>query len=165
MEKIASKKLLGGILVVVVLGWFVVSIFSKPIEEVETPTTQVATSSVPAVKAPATTTTKAPVTVGDKPVSLSYQNALEFYKEGKRLQITGSDTFCQVTPNNVMYKNGTSIMIDNRSPLSHTIKIGTTYTIEGYGFRIIKLSSTSLPATLVMDCDKQQNIAKILLQK
>lgn len=164
MEKIASKKLLGGILVVVVLGWFVVSIFSTPVEEGEIPETQGATSSIPAVKAPSTTT-KAPVTVGDKPVSISYQNALDLYKEGKRLQITGSDTFCQVTPNNVMYKNGTSIMIDNRSPLSHTIKVGTTYTIEGYGFRIIKLSSTSLPATLVMDCDKQQNIAKILLQK
>ena len=152
---------------IIVLGWFAVSLFNKPVAtdtEIITPATETATSSKPVAKATTTAVKKTTVPVANQPVSLSYQNALELYKDNKRIQLSG-DTFCQVSPNNVMYKNGTSIMVDNRSSQTRTIKIGTTYTIEGYGFKIIKLSSATLPVTLLMDCNNQQNVAKILLQK
>ena len=159
-----NKKTLIGIVLIIVLGWFIVSSFNTPngtgtVSETATTTSEATTENG------ATTTVKRPAApIVGQPVSLSYQKALELYKDNKRIQISGAD-FCQVSPNNVVYKNGTSIMIDNRSSKTRTIKIGTTYTIPGYGFRIVKLSSGTLPATILMDCDQQQNVAKILLQR
>jgi hypothetical protein len=164
MGNITNKKALAWIVVIIVLGWVWMSMINKSnTTENGTPAEQTATSSNPV----ATTTVvnkKTSVALPNQPVSMSYQNALETYKENKRIQLSGTN-FCQANPNNVTYKNGTSIMIDNRSAQTHTIKIGSAYTIEGYGFRIIKLSSATLPVTFFMDCDVQQNIAKILLQK
>ncbi len=106
------------------------------------------------VNAPATPT--APV------VTLSYQEALAQYADA-RIQI---DSTCQVSPNNVTYKDGTSIMLDNRSSVSRTIGgLGSTFSIKAYGFKIVKLSSNTLPATLLMNCDGSQNVATILIQK
>lgn len=163
-----NKKILVGIVAVIAIGWFVLSSSDKSVvtDDMENtvPTTQIATSTKPVAKA-TTTVKKTSVPLASQPVSLSYQSALELYKDNKRIQLSGAD-FCQVSPNNVMYKNGTSIMIDNRSAQIRTIKIGgTSYSIEGYGFKIVKLSSATLPATLLMDCNQQQNVAKILLQK
>lgn len=105
--------------------------------------------------------TGAPVTTGSGAVTLSYQKALVTYKD-RRIQL---DKACQATPNNVTYKNGTSIMIDNRSPEARTFKLGSTYTIKGYGFRIITLNSSTVPATWLLDCGAGQNAATILIQK
>ena len=164
MGNVITKKTLIIIIAIVVIGWFALSAFNKP-SGTETGN-QTATTTT--VVAKATTTVKkttAPVPVASQPVTMSYQKALETYKDNLRLQLSGAD-FCQVSPNNVMYKNGTSIMIDNRSAKTRNIKIGSTaYSIEGYGFKIVRLSSGTLPATLLMDCGTQQNIAKILLQK
>ena len=93
--------------------------------------------------------------------SISYADALVKYKDA-RIQI---DALCQAFPNNVTYKNGTSIMIDNRSAINHTLKIGSTYTVDAYKFKIIKLTSNNLPETLLVDCDQYQNVATILVQK
>ena len=95
--------------------------------------------------------------------TISYKDALVLYKD-KRIQL-GLGDVCSATPNNVTYKNGTSIMIDNRAPISRTIKLGTTYSIKPYGFKIIKLTSSKLPVTWLMDCNKQQNVATVLVQK
>ena len=164
MGNVITKKTLIIIIAIVVIGWFALSAFNEP-SGTETGN-QTATTTT--VVAKATTTVKkttAPVPVASQPVTMSYQKALETYKDNLRLQLSGAD-FCQVSPNNVMYKNGTSIMIDNRSAKTRNIKIGSTaYSIEGYGFKIVRLSSGTLPATLLMDCGTQQNIAKILLQK
>ena len=92
---------------------------------------------------------------------LSYQDAVVIYKD-TRIQF---DANCKATPNNVTFKNGTDIMIDNRAPVARTIKIDTNYTVGAYGFKIIKLSSATLPVTWLLDCDKSQNVATILLQK
>lgn len=158
---------MGVVVVIVVLGLFAFSLFNKPIvtdTETLVPVTETATSTKPVAKTP-TTVKKTSVPLANQPVSLSYQSALELYKDNKRIQLSGAD-FCQASPNNVMYKNGTSIMIDNRSAQTRTVKIGgTSYSLEGYGFKIVKLSSATLPATLLMDCNQQQNVAKILLQK
>lgn len=93
--------------------------------------------------------------------TLSYQQALVKYADA-RIQI---DSTCQVSPNNVTYKNGTNIMLDNRSAVTRTIKLGSTYTIKPYGFKIVRLSSSTLPSTLLMDCDSSQNVATVLIQK
>ena len=94
-------------------------------------------------------------------VTLSYTNAIKQY-EGKRIQL---DKTCQAIPNNVTYKNGTSIMIDNRAPVARTVKLGSTFSVKAYGFKIVKLSSATLPATWLMDCDSSQNVATVLIQK
>jgi hypothetical protein len=93
-------------------------------------------------------------------VSLSYAQALIDYK-GARLQL---DKTCQASPNNMTFKNGASMMLDNRSPVTRTVKVGSTYTIKPYGFRIIKLSSSTVPVTYLVDCDQSQNVSTILLQ-
>lgn len=92
---------------------------------------------------------------------LAYTDALKRYAD-KRLQINEN---CQITPNNVTYKNGTTFMLDNRSATSKTVKIGSTYTIPAYSFRIVTLSSAKLPATYYIDCNNQQNSGTVTLQR
>lgn len=93
--------------------------------------------------------------------ALSYQQALVKYKDA-RIQL---DKTCQAIPNNVTYKNGASIMLDNRSGVARTVKLGSTFSIKAWGFKIVKLSAATVPATWLMDCDKSQNVATVLIQK
>ena len=93
--------------------------------------------------------------------SISYQQALIKYKD-HRIQL-GQD--CQATPTKITYKNGTSIMIDNRSNTARTVKVGSSYTIPAWSFKVVNLTSSTLPATWLVDCGKQQNVATILIQK
>ena len=103
-----------------------------------------------------------PVTPAAKSNNISYNDALKKYGTN-RIQIQQS---CQAVPNNVVYKNGTTIMLDNRASITHVIKIDSkTYTIKAYDYTTVKLSSSTLPHTVLMDCDKSQNVATILIQK
>lgn len=97
-------------------------------------------------------------------ISLSYKDALVAYKD-RRIQLNNQNGLCQAVPNNVTYKNGTNIMIDNRSPQARTVKLGTTFTIKGYSYKIVNVSSAILPATWLLDCGGQQNVATILIQR
>ncbi len=92
--------------------------------------------------------------------TLTYGEALSAYA-GRVMQF---GLRCEVNPNTIAFKNEVKLMLDNRSPQSRTIKIGETYTIPGYGFKIITLTSTTFPKTFLVDCDGQQNVASILLQ-
>lgn len=72
-------------------------------------------------------------------------------------------------PTHVTYKNGTQIMLDNRSQDSLEIHLGgKEYRLYGHEFALVTLSSNKLPATLHMDCqmgdDVGKNIAQITLQ-
>jgi hypothetical protein len=96
-----------------------------------------------------------------KTPSLTYVQALALYKD-KRIQL---DPSCQATPDNSTYKNGTSIMIDNRSDKTRTVKAGSTFTLKPWGFKIINLTSTTLPTAWYVDCDSSQNVSTILIQK
>jgi hypothetical protein len=96
-----------------------------------------------------------------KPVSLSYKDALIKYKDA-RLQL---DKVCQASPDKMTFKNNSYLMVDNRSAVSRTIKVGSTFGLKAYGFKIIKLSSSKLPATWYVDCDKSQNVSTITIQK
>lgn len=96
------------------------------------------------------------------PVSAkSYSDAVKEY-EGRRIQF---DERCQVVPQNPTYKNGTSIMLDNRSAGARSVMVGgTKYDLSAYGYRIITLSSSSLPKELAVSCGSSGNVGKILLQ-
>ena len=100
--------------------------------------------------------------VGVAPVTISYANALVQYAD-RRIQLDGT---CQARPHQVTYKDNTGIMIDNRSPLTRTITVGTTFTIKPYGFRIVTLPDVYLKnKTLLVDCDGYKNVATILVQE
>ncbi len=82
--------------------------------------------------------------------------------EGRRIQF---DESCQARPAEVTFKNGTSIMLDNRSAQARNITVGSvTYSLPGYGYRIITLSSGVLPVNLSISCGASPNIGTILLQ-
>ena len=75
------------------------------------------------------------------------------------------DEGCQVRPAEVTFKNGTSVMFDNRSPSARTIRIANqSYYFPPYGYRIMTLSSASVPSTLIIGCDNAVEVGKILLQ-
>lgn len=89
----------------------------------------------------------------------------ELVKEynGRRIQF---DVNCQAVPTETTFKNGTSVMFDNRSGDARTFKVGaTTFTMIGYGYRIMTLTSGALPATLSLSCGSAVNVGKITLQR
>jgi hypothetical protein len=94
--------------------------------------------------------------------SLSYNQALVQYKD-KRIQL---DQTCIATPNNVTFKSGTNIMLDNRANVARTIVVGeTSYSIKKYGFKIVKISSAIVPKTITLDCGTSKNVGTIIIQK
>lgn len=110
-------------------------------------------------------TAKTPAKSGAKvsPVapSKSYTELVKEY-DGRRIQF---DERCQAIPKGPTYKNGTSIMLDNRSGDARTVKVGDkSYNLQGYGYWIVNLSSPSLPKELTVNCGSAVNVGKILLQ-
>ncbi len=101
------------------------------------------------------------INVTNPTVPLSYAQTLQQYKSA-RIQL---DQNCQATPNNVTHKNNTFIMIDNRASVARVVKIGSVFTVDAWGFKIVKLSSVTLPATWYVNCGSSQNVATILIQK
>ncbi len=93
--------------------------------------------------------------------SLKYNDALVLYKD-KRIQLDGE---CRATPSSATFKNGTKIMVDNRSANTRSVKLGSTMSINPWSFKIVTLSANTLPATWLLDCDKSQNVATVLIQK
>ncbi len=127
-------------------------------------------STPPVTETPAPAVTEEPTstedTSGGSPnvvtnSNLSYSDAVTAYGDN-RIQL---DKTCQARPNNVTFKAGTSIMIDNRSPQTTKVRLGDTFTIKPYGFKIVKLAGTTLPVTYYIDCGTSQNVATVLVQK
>ncbi|NUM25830.1 MAG: hypothetical protein HUU49_04415 [Candidatus Buchananbacteria bacterium] len=84
---------------------------------------------------------------------------------GRRIQLDN----CMLDPNTVTYKNGTKVMLDNRSSEPTEIKIdGKAIRFWGYEYKIVTLYNTTAPHTLDVDCEYlgevQYNVARILLQ-
>lgn len=157
MEDMKNKNLWIGLVVVLFLvaGFFFWSMnkASAPVVENTAPVAEVTPTED---TTPVGTSTSKPAAA-----SISYANALLKYKNA-RLQL---DPTCQASPDKMTFKNGASLMIDNRAPVTRTVKVGTTFSIKAYSFKIIKLSSSTLPATWYVDCDKSQNVSTILIQK
>ena len=98
------------------------------------------------------------------PTLIAYADALTKYVD-RRIQINSE---CQASfiGHTVTYKDNTGIMIDNRSAQTHTLKVGTTFTIKPWGFKIVVLPDIYLKSkTILVDCDKLQNVATILIQE
>jgi hypothetical protein len=106
--------------------------------------------------------TYAPVKAGTANQTQTYTQLVSQYKD-RRIQF---DARCQAIPSNVTYKNGTSVMFDNRSGDARIITIGgVKYNFAGYGYKVITLSNPSLPKTLLLSCGAAVNVGQILLQK
>ncbi len=118
-----------------------------------TPTPSSSVSATPKASAP-----KAGATAMPK----SYTDAVVQYAN-QRIQF---DMYCQATPVNSTYKNGSSIMLDNRSGDARIISLnGVQYRLAGYGWTIVTLSYKTLPMTVAVDCGAARNVSKILVQK
>jgi len=106
--------------------------------------------------------TPTPTPATGEAANLTYNQALEKYGTN-RIQFNAA---CQTTPSSVVYKAGTMVMFDNRSAGPHTITFnGSKYTLAGYGFKVLAMTASKYPATILVDCDKSQNVATILIQK
>lgn len=112
---------------------------------------------------PTTGTAAKPVAKkGTTPVSgKSYTELVKEY-EGKRIQF---DERCQMVPKDPTFKNGTYVLLDNRSSSARTIKVGEMkYDLIAYGYQVVALSSSNLPKELLLSCGSSGNVGKILLQ-
>lgn len=104
--------------------------------------------------------TKKPISPQIK--SEAYSDLVKQY-EGYRVQF---DAGCQAIPSNMTFKNGTKILLDNRSGDARYVSVGgTSYYLEGYGYKIVTLSSSDLPRTLLISCGAAVNVGQILLQQ
>ena len=150
------------VVVVVVIGIILYFMFST--KEVSPETVVLPVNTTTPVVEPESTLDVSGDTTGVKAVSILYTDALVKYAD-RRLQF---DASCQASMINssITYKDNTGIMLDNRSPVAHVIKVGTNYTVKAWGFRIVVLPDVYLKSkTLLVDCDKAQNVATVLVQE
>lgn len=139
--------------IIVILIIIVALSMSKKDEMIEeTPVVENTPGEVTAVEG----VNEAPATSPEK--ALTYTQAAAKYK-GKTIQFTAD---CQASPDRQVFKVGTSIMLDNRAPKALTVKVGSSYTLGKYAFRIITLNSTG---TFLVDCGTSQNVATVIVEK
>lgn len=151
-----TKILLGLFVIAAVFGLSILSEKSREMDEILENTTVVQPTATvqPVVNKP-----KAP---SAQTAAQTYTNLVKEY-EGRRIQF---DINCQAIPSNVTYKNGTKVMFDNRSGDARIIIVGgVQYNVGGYGYKILTLSSPTLPKTLLLSCGSAVNVGQILLQK
>lgn len=118
------------------------------------PTPNISTSTTP--KSSVKVTPKATVSTG------TYGQLVDQYV-GKRIQF---DQYCQANPGSATFKNDTTIMLDNRSGDARIVTVGgVQYSLGGYGYKLVTVSSTVLPKTLNLNCGAAVNVGQILLQK
>lgn len=92
----------------------------------------------------------------------TYGDAVAQFSD-RRIQF---DMYCQANPVNNTYKNGSQIMLDNRSGDARIISLnGVQYNLAGYGWKIVTLNAKTLPATWAVDCGSAKNVSKVLIQK
>ena len=107
--------------------------------------------------------TPATPTQTSKNANLAYSDAVRLYAN-RRLQF---DSNCIVTPYYVVFKKGTTIMLDNRYEKPRTVSLdGVVYKLPAYGFKLVTLTSTKkLPYTMKIDCGNGKNNAQIFLEQ
>ena len=160
MEDLKNKNLwIGGVVVLAVAAVLIFWLMGKP--AIAPGVDDNLAQNNPVIDSVEDTTPGSINTGASKTATISYANALIKYKDA-RLQL---DKACQGSPNAMTFKNGASLMIDNRAPVARVVKVGSIFNIKAYGFKIVKLSSSTLPATWLVDCDKSQNVATVTIQK
>ncbi|MDO8669046.1 MAG: hypothetical protein Q7K65_02000 [Candidatus Buchananbacteria bacterium] len=153
-----NKKMVWVALGLVVLAGLVWWLVSSNKSQDPTPVTNTDST----VNTPAPTPTPPPVATAPKSNNANYNADLIKYGTN-RIQFQEN---CQSVPNNMVFKNGTAVMLDNRASIQHVVKIDSkSYTIGAYNYTTITLSNSKLPHTILVDCDKSQNVATILLEK
>jgi len=131
---------------------------AQPVAPAPAPTTE---TPVPTTNTP-TPTTQVPRTTTTPTVTQSYSDALKKYA-GVRMQFNDAG---KAEPTKFVFKNGSYMMLDNRSAKAKTVKVGpSSYSLAGYGFRIIRITATKFPSTLSVDCGAAQNVAEIIVEK
>src|SRR3989339_2078972 len=79
---------------------------------------------------------------------LTYQQAIEIF-DGRRIQFEN----CFTLQPSMTLKGGTQIMLDNRSPDPHEIRLdGVPYRLWDYEFKVVTLRSYSGLHTVKIDC-------------
>lgn len=99
-----------------------------------------------------------------EPKGLTYEEAIAAH-QNSRLQLNN----CVAKPSILNLKNDSTIMLDGLSPDPQVITIGDRKVVlEGYEFSLIRLTESSVPVTLSLDCEitgrPSYNIATINLQ-
>lgn len=146
---------LAGLVVVFVIYYFSGGKLTDKYSGVETMSPSPSSAVAGSVVKPATKGKTAPTSIQ------SYTQLVKEY-EGRRIQF---DERCQATPKDPTFKNGTSILLDNRSASPRTVAVGgTEHYLIAYGYKIITLSSSNLPKELLVSCGSSGNVGKILLQ-
>lgn len=93
---------------------------------------------------------------------LSYAEALKKYADS-RIQL---DSNCRAVPSQVVYKNGTSVMFDNRADVARKLVFNTrTYTVGAYDFLVLPVVAANPPSVTYLDCAEKQNVATIQIAK
>ncbi|KKW02275.1 MAG: hypothetical protein UY36_C0009G0010 [Parcubacteria group bacterium GW2011_GWA1_49_11] len=145
------------IIVLVILGgvWWMNTRNLTPTSSNLTGASASPTVSANAVKASGTKKTSSPTP------AMSYTQMVAQYGSN-RIQF-GED--CQTVPESAVFKNGTTIMLDNRSNQTRTIRLNSkSYTLSPYGYQIVTLTDSSLPETIKVSCNTRVNAGTILLQ-
>ena len=92
---------------------------------------------------------------------MSYSQLVQQYGND-RIQF---DQNCQAQPKSIVLKNGTKVMLDNRSSQTRSVTVnGTKYQLGAYGYQLITLSSPSIPQTLSLGCDNLVNVGTVQLE-
>lgn len=74
------------------------------------------------------------------------------------------DERCQVPHDRVTYKNGTKVLLDNRSESPRVITfMGSHYSLQAFGYQVVTLSSQNLPQESLIGCGAA-NVSKVLVQ-
>ncbi|MFH0874288.1 MAG: hypothetical protein V1846_05640 [Candidatus Komeilibacteria bacterium] len=155
-----GNKIFWVILIVVIVG-VIVFLNSKQSIAPTAPNDQNATSTTDTTK----TDTNIPAVKPANPahtITTSYQEMMTKYA-GRRIQFNET---CQATPSSMTIKNGSQIMFDNRESKPTVLNVdGVAYPTSAYTYRLIYLSSKTLPHTVIVNCGSQNNVAQITLQK
>ncbi len=103
-----------------------------------------------------------PVPLIKKLNRISYTEAFMKYHNGNLIQFTEN---CQSSPSRMVIANGSDLMLDNRSPNKEVISIANIkYTLDPYGFEIIRLNSPKTPVTNLIDCTVSRNVNTLIIE-
>lgn len=159
-----STLVIGAVVILAVIVIFVIVGGRSDTVVMVSPT--VSTSSSTSVSASPSSSAKVAPRVSSSPSvaqNLSYNQALDKYGSTTRIQF---GMYCDATPNRMVIKTGTTIMLDNRAGEARTISLDTNkYLLAGYGFKLVSLTSTVPTRTIIIDCGSAQNVGQIIVQK
>jgi hypothetical protein len=152
-----------GVVVLAVVVWLVNrGVVKAPYLPGATPTASPRANATP-TPTPTGTAIKTPTPAPTNPPQSqqSYNDAVAAYAN-LRMQF---DSSCQASPTRLSISHGTSIMLDNRSSSVRVISVGgVSFTLPGYGWKIMMPTAATYPSTLNVDCGSARNVATVVVQ-